>query len=254
MSQLHLNTRYHEFQAALGDAAPELLEAFSPPLLIKIPAAWQAAEHRILWIGQETAGWSWEGERLRADGLGWKYPDIASLGDFAQHKEAVEALTYGYGEFDFAADHPASRGPFWRYFRWVLETVESHGPTSMIWTNVVRCSANSGQGYTPWAVPEAIRSAFLTRQRGLLATEIDVLRPTLTIFVSGPHYDAFVSEEFPGCESVALAPFSARQAARYTHPRLPRACFRSYHPGYLNRNELGFRPIQAMINLYMAER
>lgn len=254
MTQSHLDARYLEFQASLGDAAPELLEAFSPPLLIKIPAAWQMAEHRILWIGQETAGWSWEGERLRADGLGWDYPDIASLGDFAQHEEAVEAMTYGYGEFDFAADHPASRGPFWRYFRWVREAVQAYGSTSMVWTNVVRCSANSGQGYTPWAVPEAIRSDFLIRQRGLLAAEIEILRPTLTIFVSGPYYDVFVSDEFPGCESVALAPFPIQQAARYTHPILPRTSFRTYHPGYLNRNELGFRPIQTMIDLYVAER
>jgi hypothetical protein len=74
------------------------------------------------------------------------------------------------------------------------------------------------------------------------------------IFVSGPHYDVFVADEFPGCESVALAPFPIRQVARYTHPILPCASFRSYHPGYLNRNELGFRPIQAMIDLYVAER
>ena len=254
MSQSHLDARYLEFQAALGDAAPELLQVFSPPLLIKIPSAWQTAEHRILWIGQETADWSWEGERLRADGLGWDYPDIASLGDFAQHKEAVEALTYGYGEFDFASDHPASRSPFWRYFRWTREAAEAHGPTSMVWTNVVRCSANSGQGYTPWAVPEAIRSDFLFRQRGLPAAEIEVLRPTLTIFVSGPYYDVFVSDELPGCESVALASFPIRQAARYIHPILPRTSFRTYHPGYLNRNELGFRPIQSMIDLYVAEQ
>ncbi|MCF4127686.1 hypothetical protein [Methylobacterium sp. SyP6R] len=223
-------------------------------MLIKIPTGWEAAEHKILWIGQETAGWSWEREQLRADGLGWEYPDIASLGDFAQYEEAVEALIYGYGEFNFAANHPVSRGPFWRYFRWALETVEAHGPTSMVWTNVVRCSSNSEQGYTLGAVPKAIGSAFLVRQRGLLAAEIEVLRPTLTIFVSGPHYDVYVSNELPGCERVALAPFPIQQAARFTHPTLPSASFRTYHPGYLNRSELGFRPIQAMIDLYLAER
>lgn len=243
MSQAQLDARHREFQLGLVNAVPEMLEAFSPPLLIKIPTEWEVVEHRILWIGQETAGWSWKVARLRADDLGWDYPDITSLGDFARHAEAVEALTYGYGEFNLAVNHPANRGLYWRYFRWMFDAMLAHGRTSMVWTNVIRCSANAGKGYTPWDVSEPIRSAFLAQQHRLLAAEIEVLRPTLVIFVSGPDYEIFVRQEFQGCESVALAPFTIRQAARFSHAALPPSSFRTYHPGHLNCNELGSNPI-----------
>ncbi|WP_342154790.1 hypothetical protein [Methylorubrum sp. SB2] len=250
MTQDTLNARYRTFQKSLSSVDHELLDAFSPPLLLKIPDDWQQAAHRVMWIGQETADWSWEGKQLKADGVDWDYPDIMSLKDFAENEISLDALTYGYGEFEFAANHRVNRSPFWRYFRWTMDEVRKHGNVSAVWTNVVRSSANSDQGYSLWAVPDTLRAEFLARQRGLLTAEIEILQPSLIIFVSGPHYDGFIGHELDGYKSVALAPFTVRRAARLLHPVLPENTFRTYHPGFLNRNELGFSPIQAMIDQY----
>jgi hypothetical protein len=71
-----------------------------------------------------------------------------------------------------------------------------------------------------------------------LTEEIRILQPTAVVFFSGPNYDEALRDEFPGLQFAGVDERRyARRFAKVIHNSLPDRSFRSYHPGYLVRNE-----------------
>ncbi len=177
-----------------------------------------------------------------------------SLTDFLKSADSIRDIIAGYRQFDFASAMPRTRGsPFWRYFRGVKEVFTERGETaSAIFTNVIRCAAETqgaGQGYSLWSIDENIRRTYLDWQKGLLTAELRALAPTLIVFVSGPYYDDYLTEEFEGLEMTAVEPFDERVLSRLRAPGLGDVpAYRTYHPGYLNRvKRFGFGTLEAAI-------
>jgi uracil-DNA glycosylase len=70
----------------------------------------------------------------------------------------------------------------------------------------------------------------------LLRKEIEILRPDVVLFLTGPEYDSSISKAFTGVIILTLSPrFELRQLAWLKHQELPETTFRTYHPGFLNR-------------------
>ena len=111
---------------------------------------------------------------------------------------------------------------------------------------MIRCASNLEDGFTLWSGSEADRRTYLQWQKGLLRAELNALQPTLIVFVTGPHYDAYLSDEFDGTSFEALGTYKPRVVAKVTSPALCAPAYRTYHPGYLNRS-LGFAPLEAAI-------
>lgn len=232
--------------AALSE---ELASCFHPPILVQPPASWAAAEHRIAFVGQETREWSWTQDDASHWRYEWPHTDINSLADFRASEQATVDLMQGYAKFDFGRIIPRlASSPFWRYFADVRGRVEASGkPTSIIFSNLIRCASNDEQGFTLWTIGSEDRDRYLAWQQGLLMQELRELKPTLILFVTGPAYDEYLKAEFPGIGFEALAPFNVRQLARLTGDGLPAPAYRTYHPGFLNRN-LGFKPLDVAID------
>jgi hypothetical protein len=224
----------------------DISEEFYPPLLVWEPDNWRNATHRVAYIGQETLGWSWTRD-VTEYGYTWNYEEIDTLRRFIEYERGVEALIDGYRQFNFAALQPITyRSPFWRYFRQLKTCLGNENEVSAIFSNVIRCAANSETGYTLWSIPEKDRARYLQWQKGLLQAELTQLQPTLIVFVTGPHYDVYLRNEFDEITFEPLGSFDPRVVSKLKSPMLGAPAYRTYHPGYLNRSS-GFAPLQAVV-------
>ena len=239
---------YERWRRRSVDGLQPIAEMLYPPLLIKEPSDWQESRQRVMYIGQETMGWG-TGDELPQDGASTEEPSgVASLKDFLMEKDSVEQLQHVYQDFDFAKPYPKNyRSPFWRYFWRVKETVETRGgSTSMVFSNVIRCAVKSEEGFTLWSLSDDEVNSYLSWQHGLIKVEIEELKPTLIIFVSGPRYDRYLQTELEDLTMVPVTGFDERALSEMKSPSLAVPTFRTYHPGYLNRS-IGFAPLDAAV-------
>lgn len=247
-----LHDIYEQWRLRAASEVTEIAEAFFPPLLVQQPDDWADARHRVAFIGQETLGWTWSASQAtQYRYFSWAYEDIESLNDFINYDRGVEALMDGYRIFDFSSHQPVNyRSPFWSYFRQVKRTIEEKGESvSMLFSNIIRCAANSEDGFTLWSISESDRRRYLQWQHGLLQTELAALQPTLILFVTGPYYDEYLRSELNDLTFAPLAVFQPRQLSKLSSTALTAPAYRTYHPGYLNRrpNSLGFAPLKAAV-------
>jgi hypothetical protein len=202
----------------------------SPPLLLSVPQAYTVAKRRIILSGQETYGWKW-GHDLRTlyPEYETEYPfkDICTMKDFVTNEDSIEALCWGYREFDFSSKQPRTRGsPLWQAFR----EVQGWEDAGLIWTNLARCDY---QGGSVLNAPEELMADLSRLQYRLMAEELAILQPHVCLFLTGPRYDNFLAEVFPECQLTSVGDSPVRELARISHPSLPRSSFRTYHPKYL---------------------
>ena len=210
-------------------------QELSPPLLISVPKGYETAKHRILFCGQETYGWQWT-SRYRDTypkyDKDFPYADIRTFADFLANDDGVEALCWGYREFNFSSKQPINwRGPFWKAFREAQEWRDA----SLVWSNLSRCDFRGG---SILAAPAALIDELAEMQTTLFEEELCILKPNACIFFSGPYYDSLLSTIFPDVEFAPVDDISIRKLARLTHPKLPTRSFRTYHPGSLSRQKL----------------
>jgi hypothetical protein len=239
---------YEQWRTRAATEAAQISNAFYPPLLVRLPDDWGSARHRIAYVGQETLGWQWTKAAAEEYGYMWDDGrDVISLSDFINYDHSITALIECYRQFDFAALQPHYHSPFWRYFRQVKKTLGAGGDTvSAIFSNVIRCAANSHNGFTLWSISEADRQGYLQWQKGLLQAELAAINPTLIIFVNGPNYDSYLSSEFQKLSFEPLDSFSVRAVAKLKSPTLTAPTYRTYHPNYLNYST-GFAPVAAVL-------
>jgi hypothetical protein len=240
MSQEHLNALYTDFrsEAEVDDA---LASRLSSPLLLAVGANWERSKHRLVFIGQETLGWDFRAGSYYA----WPYPPIESLADFLRFECAVTALVDGYRAFNFAKHQPSNyRSPFWHAFRQFCNRAESTGSGAVLWSNLFRCSLDSGSVVNN--ATDAESTSLLRLQHGVLLREISILQPTSVVFVTGPSYDFAIDHEFEGMAWEKWSSYNQRQLAKLSHPVLPARTFRTYHPGYLARDEERWKWLAAL--------
>jgi hypothetical protein len=234
-----LASLYKQFQSA-NQASAFVGKAFYRPVLVRPPKSWRQSTHRIAYVGQEP----WDapgGER-----------EMLHLSDFFRESDAVGRLMATYDSVaSTLAREDAPTGCFWRYFRRAYDEVSATGVTSAVWTNLVHCAMDNGKASCSIhrAAPP-VRDAYLNWQHGLLTRELEILAPTLVVFVTGPRYDHLLEREYPGLVMRKVSSdFSLRQLARIEHPRLPHRSYRTYHPSFLNREKsLQFGPISRILS------
>ena len=195
---------------------------YSAPLLVKLPAAYQAAQRRILFCGQETYGWNWMGltETDEATGVTVTVREKAeTLADFLAHESTIETLVDGYAQFAFAEHYSGRGSPFWVAFR----EVQGWGLGEMLWVNLSRFDYEAGSILKSPDLDEV-----LGFQGRLFASELAETTPDVMIFATGPNYDHLIERFFPGVTTEPLA--GAPSVVRLRHPALPAHTYRTYHP------------------------
>jgi hypothetical protein len=207
-----------DFYNSLKVRAPANFAEYSDllgPDLIWLDDEYLNASPRIVIIGQEQKGWD------------YSYPE------FVSEWSVTEAIAV-YREFDFGVNYHAS--PFWQFFHAVRQSTfpnEGHARRKVLWTNLVKfVSADSTS--VLW---KPYREAALQLQQDVLTTELEIAKPDICLFVTGPNYDPVLERYFDGVQFEQLEPdLPVRQYARLKHPNLPGHSYRIYHPNYLNRD------------------
>ncbi len=212
----------------------------SPPLLLSVTDEYCNAERRILLFGQETFGWGWNSS-LKAKypdyPKNWEFSAMESMADFLQNPDSVENMCWAYQAFSFSKYQKDNyKSPFWKAFR----EVQAWPGAGVMWSNVSRCDyAGATSGNSIFHAPEDLREKLVISQKELLLKELIILKPHVCLFFSGPYYDPILTASFPNCRFSPLGTQPARQLAQIADVSLPLSSFRTYHPNYLNRNQVG---------------
>jgi len=183
------------------------------PLLIFIDKEeeYRKADIRILICGQETNGWFENGNG-----------DIGSVMNC-------------YNEFFCGGKCWSYGGQFWNGFSRFRTLFENRYPGKKIryvWNNIVKIGKAEDKGMPPSYIYEIERNYF-----SVFKEELEILKPDLVLFLTGPHYDKILTDTFGELRFECLPTFSERALSKLNLPGSELA-FRTYHPNYLWRHNI----------------
>jgi hypothetical protein len=179
---------------------------FTYPLLINIFPEYLIAPVKLFVVGQQTRGW--------------------------QKKTEGDAITYLIQRYEhFHLGQRYRRTPFWQACHQLNLKLNPDGPQyGFIWSNLIKIDQNK---HRPVAeIEEKVCTAF-----PVLPLEIQISRPDVVVFFTGPNYDFRLKKTFYGLTFQAIAGYKVRTLARVIHNSLPYNSFRTYHPAYIRRSK-----------------
>lgn len=171
----------------------------SQPLFLEVPEDYTRTKIRLMVVGQETFGWGESG------------------------RDSLHDILSTYRTFDLGRDY--RRSPFWQAAHWIHRTLNPEGPErAFLWSNLVK--VDQARRRPSPQIEEAVSAL------ELLPAEIEITRPDVVVFFTGPHYDQRLERTFPGVRLHEVVP-GVRQL---DHAALPYHSYRTYHPAYLRRS------------------
>ena len=182
------------------------------PLLLKVNDDYVDADIKIMFFGQETN--MWLGERNNGAFLGEIQPVIDLY-----HGFYIDEFCYKYG------------GQFWNGISRLKKIISNKLPEKKIgflWNNVVKI------GRCDKGFPTKINS-LTNKYFNVIPNEIEITKPDIIIFLSGPNYDSEIRKIFGDFKTKAIGGYSTRQLCKIESANLPNA-FRTYDPNFLWRN------------------
>ena len=182
------------------------------PLLLVVDneEIYQSADIKIMIFGQETNGWY-------------------------EEDNTIEGIFNGYDTFFNNGKCYKYGGQFWNGFNRFIQSLQHKYPDKTIkpiWNNIVKIGCSDRKGFPPNYIYDIEKQCF-----SVIKEEIEILKPNIILFFTGPNYDRIISDIFGELPYKALTPFSERQISRVQLDSVPFA-FRTYHPNYLWRNEI----------------
>jgi len=184
------------------------------PLLLHIDEEkYRNADIKIMIFGQETNDWE---------------------GDFSNNLDTSLETYDGFYNSNYCYTYG---GQFWNGFNRFLTLLDKkfeNKSISCIWNNVIKVG-NSGRNknYPPDYIYNIEKEYF-----NVIKNEIDILKPDIILFISGPNYDAEIKNSLVEVNFESLSKnFSERQIAKLSY-RDYKNIYRTYHPNYLWRNNI----------------
>ena len=213
-----LEDLYRKFLIEPLDSPPFNDDNLSAPFLIKFTDDSTIADAglRVMFFGQEPRDWI--GKEHTMDEVREKYRN----------------------DFDDFSDKPRE-GPFWRILEEMKNTINerlSDKRVSYVWNNIVKADY---EGEKNWKVPDDIYNNFCDINRGLILGEIEIIKPDVLVFFTGPniYYDKKIDYVFnngkkidkKGTEKgVNINTLAEMRLSEYGNSYI------TYHPLYLGRN------------------
>lgn len=196
------------------------------PLLLYVgdEEDYASADIKLMIYGQETNSWYEKGSGT-IDDIQTLYDGFFNEGD-----------CWNYG------------GHFWNGISRFLSSLQSKFPEKkirLIWNNIVKIGKHGDKGFPPDYIYEVERAHF-----HVIPQELEILKPHIVLFFTGPHYDSVIKDNFGELRYEALPNSTERQLSRIFLKNVPFA-YRTYHPNYLWRNDINdyFDTIIEDINL-----
>lgn len=181
---------------------------YSNPFLINVTESYVKAPVKLMVVGQETCSW---------------------FGSFESEPKAdrIARLQYVYSDFNFAVAYRST--PFWRA---VHQLRENFNPASsrdcVAWGNINLVDKDRSR---------ALDIEGQLAELGILRREVEILKPDVLVFLTGPNYDWLISKQFPNAVFSETDGSPFRLLCRINHQALPTATLRTYHPAYLQRSK-----------------
>lgn len=199
-------SRIQGINALYADLDAKDIKDYAGPLLLY---CWEdqylKSKHRLVVFGQETNGW---------------------YSDYMKSEEEIRKNIQGYKDFSLGAEY---NSPFWQYAHWFNKQLNGFDGQNFVWLNINKFGID-GVGR-----PEQSVLNDEVRFYNLLADELNILRPDVCLFFTGPNYDQDIARKLPDVTFHEFGDFGLREVARLSSKHLPRHSYRTYHPGYGNR-------------------
>jgi hypothetical protein len=181
------------------------------PMLIDLPSDYLTADKKVMILGKETNDW------------GGKFPD----------SNGVSSLMEGYREFCNEGENWAYGGHYWNGVGKFKEAMEEHfrengESTSFIYNNIIKI----GKAWDKGAPSEPILE-WESHWFHVVKREVELLKPNIMLFFTGPDYDVFISRAFGDFELKKISKKPVRHLARLVSPALPKNTIRTCHPRFL---------------------
>lgn len=151
--------------------------------------------YRLLIIGQQTNGWTY-------------------------YVDDIDRQLKTYEDFNLGVDYYAS--PFWNITR-KLELAIGNAEYSCGWTNINKFDLDGNRPFGEYEKE-------ISRLDSLLIKEIEVLKPDVCVFFTGPSFDQRIASIFSGITFHFIDNWERKQLCRLKHPKLPNLTFRTHHP------------------------
>ena len=189
----------------------------SYPLLIHAFPKYQQANVKLFVVGQQTYGWGFN-----------KYRDeywCPSKWDNSFEKLIGELIKV-YKNFHLGEDYYST--PFWRAAYNLYRKLNAYGPEyGFLWSNLVKVDQDQNR-------PEGFVEEIVCNSFPVLPLEIEVTRPDVVVFFTGPRYDQRLKQTFRALSFDKIQGYDERTLSRVVHGGLPKNSFRTYHPKYLS--------------------
>lgn len=192
------------------------------PLLLKVnEEIHNKADLKIMIMGQETD--SWERQQKRP------FTPIDQSSQIVEN--TVSDFMDTYRTF---LDTWGKNSPFWHYIKDIDKTLHhklSGITTEIIWNNIYKIG-NKEKGKNR---PTDVIRSFENEHFNVIEEEINILKPDIIIFFTGPNYEKRVEKIFSITSSIPLvSSINERELAKFQLSNGITA-YRTYHPAYLKR-------------------
>lgn len=206
--EIHYEELLHEFKDSTGNKEEEKP---TNPLLINIDdeEKYLASDLKIMFFGQETN--DWEG----------------TCG------KGIDHLLDTYRIYLKEVKDNQHHRTFWKMVRDYVKSVQQKDlnmKIDYIWNNILKVGRAEGMGKPHPKTVELQQEYF-----PVIKAELEILKPDVVVFFTGPYYDEYIKYEFPGAEYINIQNMKEREICVIDSEYLPARTFRTYHPGYLAR-------------------
>jgi len=233
--QNQLNELYREYLKKLlfNQKLKECLmsDHISSPLFINAEtprAEYLNADLKIIFIGKENNGWFGLNERKEN-----------GVFDIFNEEQYLNGLLDLYKRFNLGANY---KSPIINFLDLIVAAFRDQKiKTGILWTNLLRIDCGK-----EWDLK---KKTFEIDNNEILRNEIEILKPDVVVFVTGPNYDCFIDWTFKDNKGIVIDDKTISEMCMIEHSELPTKTFRFYHPDYHLRlgSEYRFRLIEEVM-------
>ena len=175
------------------------------------------ADLRVMVFGQETNDWGQLNEQT-----------------------TIESLQESYSSFYGGQEFNKWKGQFRNGYNLLFSKINEIHPdkkVEFVWNNIIKTGRRRVKGIKKSAAGAPTKQIYELEKNhfNIIPGEINILKPDVLIFLTGPSYDKYVRTVFSSGNFEAIQGFKKRQLAQISLINNVKSAVRTYHPAYLYR-------------------
>ena len=176
------------------------------------------SDMKILFVGKENNGWFGLNEREKS-----------GINNISNKDEYLHGLLDLYNRFNLGENY---RTPIFSYMDILIDKLRDKKiNTGILWSNLLRIDCGNDLKDEIFGIDNNV----------ILRKEIELLKPDVVLFVTGPNYDKYLGDTFSNIRKIHFENKSIKEFCILEHEILPKKSFRIYHPNYYPRLGADYR-------------